>query len=235
MTRNRTSKFSKKQSEDGNTAKWLTTFNDLMTLLLTFFVLLFTMSSLDFKKMKTFQSSLQSALGILEPGNMTEVEIRQVPVNSLIEHDIYEEMIENLRKDLENESGVEVCETDAGMMIRFKETILFECGEAELDVGAFEMLNIVAKALKKMDCPITIEGHTDDIPINTQRFPSNWELSTARAVSVVKHLAEVGGIPPRRLSAVGYGESKPLYDNDNPEHQSKNRRVEILLETGDKK
>jgi chemotaxis protein MotB len=80
-----------------------------------------------------------------------------------------------------------------------------------------------------MPYPIRVEGHTDNVPIYTKRFPSNWELSTVRAVNVLKYFADAGGIDPRRLSAVGYGESKPLVANISPQSRAKNRRVEIVL------
>ena len=96
------------------------------------------------------------------------------------------------------------------------------------------MLNQIAKAIKKVSKPVRVEGHTDNVPIQTRRFPSNWELSVARAVNVVKYFAEVSNIDPHRLSAVGYGESRPIIANDTASNRVQNRRVEILLITEDK-
>jgi chemotaxis protein MotB len=92
-------------------------------------------------------------------------------------------------------------------------------------------LDKIAQALTNVPFSLRVEGHTDNVPIQTKRFPSNWELSIARAVNVVKYFAQVSNIDPQRLSAVGYGESRPVVENDTPSNRAKNRRVEILLLT----
>jgi len=223
-------KNKKEEIQQEEEAKWLTTFNDLMTLLLTFFVLLFSMSSLDFKKMKTFQNSLQSALGILEAGKMTQVEIRPFEVESLAEEMLAEKKnIDELKDELASESSIEVAATQEGAIITFKDTLLFDSGKASINSAALPFLDKVGAMIKKTKYYVRVEGHTDDTPINTKRFPSNWELSTARAVNVVKHFVESGKVVPQRMSAAGYGESKPLFSNDTRDHKARNRRVEITL------
>ncbi len=92
-------------------------------------------------------------------------------------------------------------------------------------------MDTIAQAIKKVSYSVRVEGHTDNVPIQTPRFPSNWELSVGRAVNVVKYFAEVSDMNPQRLSAVGYGESRPVVPNDTPLNRAKNRRVEILLIT----
>jgi len=225
-----------KENENQREAKWLTTFNDLMTLLLTFFVLIFTMSSIDFKEMKQFKDSLQCALGVLESGDMTEVEIRQFVTDHSIGERFEEEgEVDDCLQALNFEPGIEVIFTQEGVIITFKDTILFKSGRADINPRAFPVLDKVATVIRKVSNPIRIEGHTDNIPIHSNKFPSNWELSTARAVNVLRHFVDVGKINPRRLSAAGYGESKPLFPNDTPEHRARNRRVEIFLMMEEKK
>lgn len=228
----------KKQEEEKEAeAKWLCTFNDLMTLLLTFFVLLFSMSSLDFSSMKAFQTSLQSALGVLEAGDMTAVAIIQAKLDSSEEYEfaieeIVEEESEEISQSLEgfdSEPGIRVAYTNKGVVLTLEDTVLFDSGSAHINPEAFPLLQKIAGWIGKVPLPIRIEGHTDNMPIRTRQYPSNWELSTARAVNVVKHFVRVGEIPPQRLSAVGYGESRPHYPNDTPEDRIRNRRVEIIL------
>jgi chemotaxis protein MotB len=144
-----------------------------------------------------------------------------------------------LMKDVVDSVGddvdIRVTYTRQGPRLSFDDGILFEFGGAELNPAGFFFLNRIADVIQKLPYPVRVEGHTDNMPIHTRRFPSNWELSTVRAVNVVKYFVEAGNVDPRRLSAVGYGDSKPLVSNDSPEHRAKNRRVEIvLLKEGEK-
>ena len=132
-------------------------------------------------------------------------------------------------KRLESEIGIKSKLTQKGAYITFDDQLLFDLSKAEINPRGVKLLDAVADVLKDMPCSIRVEGHTDNIPIHTRRFPSNWDLSIARAVNVVKYLINIDGIRPSRLSAVGYGESRPLTTNDTPQNRSKNRRVEIVL------
>lgn len=233
------------ENEGSNSAGWLTTFNDLVTLLMVFFVLLFTMSTIDTKKMGDFQYALQSGLGILKEGKMVSISVKETQPISDMSHigtqaEAYEkeknshpegEQLDQLQEFLEADLGIEVTPTRQGMRLSFEDQILFSFGKAIINTQGFSFLDKIAKAIKKVPYPVRVEGHTDNIPIQTQRFPSNWELSVARAVNVVKYFAEISSINPRRLSAVGYGESMPVVSNDTPSNRAKNRRVEILLIT----
>lgn len=220
-------------SEDQGGARWLTTFNDLMTLLLVFFVLLFAMSNIDVKKIKNFQYSLQSGLGVLREGEKVQIAvIERVPIEN-IEYKA-QKITEDSIRALDTEPGVGIAFTDKGILITLEESFLFRSGIADIDPGGLPLLDKIADVIRKTSNPIRVEGHTDNNKINTDRFPSNWELSIARAVNVVKYLVEAGKIPPHRLSAVGYGESRPIFPNDTPQHRAGNRRVEILLASKNK-
>ncbi|MGD9172698.1 MAG: flagellar motor protein MotB [Desulfobacterales bacterium] len=235
----------KSGDEGSNSTGWLTTFNDLVTLLMVFFVLLFTMSSVDAKKMKDFQYALQSGLGILEAGRRVNISIKTTQsVEDMSHINTQPEGIttsKNYRmtgllndatfKSLEADFNIQVTRTEQGIRLSFADQFLFDFGKADISHAGHTLLNHVAGAIQKVPGAVRVEGHTDNIPIKTTRFPSNWELSVARAVNVVKYFVEVGKIAPRRLSAVGYGESRPLVDNDTAANRMKNRRVEILLLT----
>jgi chemotaxis protein MotB len=230
-------------TEQQNTSSWLTTFNDLVTLLMVFFVLLFTMGSINVKKMSDFQYALQSGLGILKEGQRAGISVKDDKLHPDMSHvqtqaeggtmhqpeQSIDSTIENALESLGSDIGIRVTYTEKGARISFEDCILFDFGRAEINPAGFSFLDKLARGIYKLPYSIRVEGHTDNVPIHTRRFPSNWELSIARAVNVVKYFAETCKIDPRRLSAVGYGESKPVVANDSAEHRAKNRRVEIVL------
>jgi chemotaxis protein MotB len=215
------------QNDGDSKAKWLTTFNDLMTLLMVFFVLLFSLGKTDTKQLRSFQNALQSGLGIMREGEKTKIAVidprRDFGTASETE-------IEESFAELNDEPGVGVVSTKEGAVITLANTILFRSGISKITPGAVPILDKIAAIIKQTSMLVRVEGHTDNDPIHTERFPSNWELSSARAVSVVKYFAGLGGVSPERFSAVGYGDSRPLFPNDSVEHKAKNRRVEIVLE-----
>ena len=225
---------------------WLTTFNDLVTLLMVFFVLLFTMSTIDTRKMQDFQYALQSGLGILETGSKVAISVKRTqPVDDMshimtqAEGEQYKpgsnqpggKLADQVRQLAEADLNIQVTHTHQGTRLSFEDQVLFDFGRATINRTGFAFLIKIADVLDKLPYAVRVEGHTDNVPIRTRRFPSNWELSVARAVSVVKYFAEVSNIDPRRLSAVGYGESRPVAENDTLANRAKNRRVEILLLT----
>jgi chemotaxis protein MotB len=232
--------------EGAKKANWLTTFNDLVTLLMVFFVLLFTMSTIDTKKMQDFQYALQSGLGILETGKKVAISVKRTqPVDDMSHimtqaegelskkgnSQVSGNLVEQIRRMMDADLNIEVTHTQQGTRISFEDQVLFDFGKATINPAGFAFLDTIANALDKIPYAVRVEGHTDNVPIQTRRFPSNWELSVARAVNVVKYFAEVSRINPQRLSAVGYGESRPMAANDTIANRAKNRRVEILLLT----
>jgi chemotaxis protein MotB len=118
---------------------------------------------------------------------------------------------------------------EGGISIILKEKLFFKTGMSEIEEKNYPALKNLSSILQKTDCQIRVEGHTDDIPIENKRFSSNWELSVARAVNVVKYLISKGNISPARLSASGYGDSRPLYPNVSDHNRELNRRVGIIL------
>jgi chemotaxis protein MotB len=223
---------------------WLITFNDLITLLMVFFVLLFAMGNINTKKSEKLVSSLQGALGVLREGKKVGVEVvrphqpsepaRQEESGDGPDKDSqFSEVSRNAMDDLANDPEITVVQTPKELFITLSDAILFQSGVCELRPEGYPVLNKIIQVLQRNQLAVRVEGHTDNVAIRSSRFPSNWELSIARAVHVVKYFADAGEIDPRRLSAVGYGESKPLYPNDSSQNREKNRRVEIILEMMD--
>jgi chemotaxis protein MotB len=131
----------------------------------------------------------------------------------------------------EDDLGIQVMHSDDGTRLVFEDQVLFDFGKDAINPEGFPLLDKIAQALIDVPYRLRVEGHTDNVPIQTKRFPSNWELSAARAVNVVKYFVRVSKLDPQRLSAVGYGDSRPVAPNDTSFNRAKNRRVEILLLT----
>jgi chemotaxis protein MotB len=223
------------ESEDGpKKASWLTTFNDLVTLLMVFFVLMFTMSTIDTKKMGSFQYALQSGLGVLKMGNRSPVSVKKSqPIDDMshimtqAEGERIDEkgtadrkLARAVRILSEDDLGIQVMHSDDGTRLVFEDKVLFDFGKDAINPEGFPLLDKIAQALKDVPYRLRVEGHTDNVPIQTRRFPSHWE-----------YFVKISKLDPQRLSAVGYGDSRPVVPNDTPFNRAKNRRVEILLLT----
>lgn len=212
--------------------EWMVTFSDMTTLLLTFFVLLLSMASLDQRKIKEALGSLQGALGVLESGQKSEMGKEEIlsRLDFVTKTKQSEsKMLSGIRNYIEQanlSSTVSVVKTEKGISVRIMDSVLFESGSATLLDAAKPVLDKLSGVIKDSPYNIMVEGHTDDIPISTAQFPSNWELSTARAISVAKYMISVG-VKPDILSVAGYAQYHPVVPNITPENRAKNRRVEI--------
>ena len=216
--------------------KWMTTFSDLMSLLLTFFILLLSFSSVQEDDFKKAMGALQGALGVLagDPiltspiklnvpilkGEITEARPTLKDAKAEIEKEIEEES---------QESNVEVLQSQEGITIRISDRALFASGDSDLKTEFLPLLNRIGGVLARLPNQVEIEGHTDDRPIRNEQFKDNFWLSSARALNVLDVFVNEVGIVPERLSAVGYGEFRPLVDNDSQENRATNRRVEIKI------
>lgn len=229
------SKFFKEDEDDmfASSSSWQTTYSDLVTLLLCFFVLLYSFSSLDAMKFRQVVSALQQSLGILDGGKTIVDDTMGIGGQQL---DMDWQQLETVRLELQRfiddrnlKDVVSLEKEDRGLKLSFQGKVLFDLGRADLRPEAMGALNEVAEMIKTWPNHVRVEGHTDDLPIENQRFPSNWELSVARAVRVLRFLVEEQGIDPKRVSAVGYGEYRPILDNDSMENRAKNRRVDLVI------
>ena len=225
----------KEEEHKAGSPEWMATYGDMMTLLLCFFVLLFSFATLDVQKFKAIAVSMNGSLGVLDSGMTLSMEplINSFPADSPTEEveefqKLYEEMSEYIKEN-NLEASITLRLDERGLLVRFMDDVLFDSGKADLTPRAREIINKVAEIIRKNDKNVRIEGHTDNVPINTFRFPSNWELSTTRAVNVVKYLIEENGIEAKRLSASGYSDQHPVDDNSNPVGRQKNRRVDMVI------
>lgn len=211
---------------------WMVTYGDMMSLLLTFFVLLLSFSSIQESKFKEAIGSLQMALGVLSGPRMVMPSTQPPLPRSRVSNQIKVQM-KKVKSYLEMAGvggSVEVNPTKEGYVIRFSSPLLFDTGSAELRDEAKGLLAEITSIVGAFRNTLRIEGHTDNVPIHNSRYPSNWELSTARALTVLKFM-NAQGVDPARLSAAGYGEFRPIAPNDTPEHRMLNRRVELYVNT----
>ena len=221
---------------------YMLTFGDMMSLLLTFFVMLLTMASFEPIKFAMTVQSLQGAFGVLKSFPTVAI-MPYVRIPKFGDADRRRkqsqadarEFKEKMKKE-SMEDAVKVKVTETGIAIKLAEPATFSSGSDEINPKAVKPLIEAAKILDKYpDAKVRVEGHTDDVPIRSQRFPSNWELSAARALSIVKLLAKYSKIDPGRLSAVGYGKHRPVVPNTTAENRQRNRRIEIYIDYTKKK
>jgi chemotaxis protein MotB len=193
---------------------WIFTYGDLVTLLLVFFIMLFSFCKTDTSKLKSVAESFKPT----PPGSPFFFEGRESVLQSLA------------RQIQTSELGQEVFVTvdRRGVVVSFKDTALFPAGSADLTDAAHKTLRTFTAYLFGLPNDIIIEGHTDDTPISTSRFPSNWELSAARAAAVARYF-QSQGVKGQRMEVIGYGEYRPRFRNDTPAKRALNRRIDVVL------
>jgi len=266
----------KKQPEEHeNHERWLVSYADFITLLFAFFVVMYSMSSVNEGKYRVLSDSMSAAfrptsrsLNPIQIGELVRAMPDQFPViietprrpqiiplipgirpELVIVEEVTEDSIEGLSNvdgedsgqlqslgneladildTLIEEQDIEVRENDLWLEVEISSNILFPSGSADLSLEAMDILTTIGNLLSGYPNPITVEGFTDNQPIRNSIFPSNWELSSARAASVVR-LFDSAGVNPGRMSSVGYGEFRPKTDNDSEDGRARNRRVVIII------
>ena len=210
---------------------WMTTFSDMVTLLLTFFVLIVSMSTVEIRKFTEALSYFQGQTSILindaavPPASRPTVNRFQ----SREQAERYAELLDFLHEEGLSDK-VQLNLTDRGLHVTITDSVMFESGSADLIDKSRVVLRRIRAVLGTAVESVVVEGHTDDRPIHTAMFPSNWELSSGRAASVVRFLLEEEDhLPPSRYLAVGYGEHRPVESNATAAGRARNRRVEILF------
>jgi chemotaxis protein MotB len=231
----------KKHEEHENHERWLVSYADFITLLFAFFVVMYSISSVNEGKFRTVSDSIKAALNpIVSPANVavpfTIGQNKAVTVNPTIDT-VKEPAVRRLReimRSLKNETQLDIIQmkelANGDIVLTLPDTVLFRTGEAVLRPEARPFIQAISEVLIELDRHVRVEGHTDNVPISTVQFPSNWELSATRAVTVVRTLSEQYGLQADHLTAVGHADSRPLVDNLTPEHRAKNRRVEIVVQ-----
>lgn len=241
---------------------WMTTYGDLITLLLVFFVFLFSFSTIDAEKWQALLASLQGNVGVME-GGKTVSELPKVD-DAALQDQINEVVRQRTRRLQQSEQAneqvseaeevdefvrlyhlieqyleqnnihaeIEISPAHTEILVRFQEYVLFDTGKAEIKPRSAEILDTIANILlAHIDVidRIRVEGHTDNRPISTLLYPTNWELSADRAIKVVRFFQERHEIPGNRLAGKGFGEYQPIADNETEEGKAKNRRVDIQI------
>lgn len=214
--------------------RWLVSYADFITLLFAFFTMMYAVSTVDAERLRTMTNGLKLvfsesppplpfAENVLRRGRDAE---RTAPPPS----------IERIRERLSGSLGARVAQERIeltmerrGLVVSIREDSSFATGSADLSVAARDVFHEIALTLADVDNPLRIEGHTDDMPIKTSRFVSNWDLSARRATTVVEFLANQGGISPLRLSAAGYAHFRPRVPNDTEANRARNRRVDLVI------
>ncbi len=233
MSRKRNSTTS--QDNDGvDSSAWEVVYTGFVLILLCFFIMLCAFSSMQQAKVTRFVKSFSRAVCILPGGLKLESGEDKLPRSPDIVDKESElaHILEDLRKLTGNfglEENVNLFFSEKGLVMRLSDTFMFDLGGAEILPEAIPLLKKLAFIISKTSYPVRVEGHTDNLPIHTEKFPSNWELSTARAVNVLRYFTEKGKAPMQRLSAAGFGEFQPIFANDSPEDRAGNRRVEIVF------
>jgi chemotaxis protein MotB len=248
----------RKRQDHVSHERWLVSYADFITLLFAFFVVLYASSQVDNKKVAEVSAAIQGAfqeLGVFTgsapgpvlrqesapPAHPDEQDLPQLErlANSIHNGGLgggYGPDVNRLRRDLEAALGEEIKKheiqmrvTPEGLVVSLSEVGFFESGAANLLPGGQETLTRVAGVLNEKGFQVRVEGHTDNKPIHTSQFKSNWELSTARATEVVSLLIEKHGFNPGQISAAGYSEYHPIASNDTEEGRKANRRVDLII------
>lgn len=247
------------KNQDKGAPRWMVTFSDLVTLILVFFILLFSMSQIDLEKFQAVVDSFNQRQILDFPNAVPSEDLtektgesestdkkdsstkneREEAANDQKMEDLGENELDGLGKLLKEiqlyleknglDDVVVANRNERGVVLVLQEQVLFETGEAQILESAHPFLDKVGSLLVAIPNLVKVEGHTDNRPIHTNRFPSNWELSTSRASSVIRYLITSNQINANRFIAVGYGDTRPIVPNDSRENWQKNRRVEIVI------
>lgn len=237
--------MAKKKQKKENSERWLLTYSDLITLLMIFFVIMYSMSNVDSQKYDSLayslNTSLAPSLSIVAGGSNT---VGSGINSSNGNNDFFsnsssdqepspaQEIENKLKTYLESHnltSQVNLHIEPQGLILSLNETVFFESGKAEVQPNYKQNLLEICEILNTFDNNVAIEGYTDNVPINNNHFKSNWELAALRAINVVHLFTDEGHIDPHKLSATSYGEYRPITSNDTAEGRSKNRRIDIVL------
>lgn len=236
-----------KHPEHVNHERWLVSYADFITLLFATFTALYALSKSDADKAKAVADSMREAFGTGTPQMLT----MEAPTNTGIPSKNHrpaqgkskekkkkagKEEFEQMKDEIEDYlmtkgalNKVQIDVQERGLRVSMKEGGFFESGKADVKKEAYAILSELASKLVKYNNQLRVEGHTDNVPMRSRTFPSNWELSSARATNVTRVLSEKFGVPADKMSAVGYGEHRPVFPNDTEAGRSRNRRVDLVV------
>lgn len=250
----------KEPEKHPNHERWLVSYADFITLLFAVFVVLYAMGQSDKAKVEAVMQSIQQSFGMTKPGTAPKINVidsKTLLVVPSLKPDISiappararngqakmqaeEKDFRQIKSSIEaylvkqgaqNKVTLEI--TRRGLIVSLKEAGFFDSGKAVIKQEAYELINTIAEAMTQYNNPLRVEGHTDNVPISSAQFPSNWELSTARATNGLKYLIKNFDVDPDKISATGYAEFRPMTNNATPEGRAKNRRVDLVMLSSD--
>lgn len=234
------------QEEHVNTERWLISYADFITLMFAVFTVLYAISNVDSDKAALASKSVNEAMGLLGVDRNGDEALLQLPIESPIvdarvvasgrspvDQRLDDMMLlselASMIQDHELQKELQAEMTPRGLVITLNEAGFFDSGSAKLKESAYANFAQLAQLLLRYQPELAVEGHTDNRPTRGGRFHSNWELSTARAVTVVEHLVQDFGYRADRLGATGFGEHRPVAQGDTDEARARNRRVEMVV------
>ena len=194
--------------------RWVVSYADLVTMLLALFMVLFAIS----QNVTKYQAKIINENDLKIPENVAMANVEQL-----------EELKTLFDENISQSDNIKFLKEGRGLVIRLNNRLLFDEGSAIIKKDALATVDEIIDTISKIDNNVIVEGHTDSTPINNAQFPSNWELSTARATNIIAYMLKSGKIKPKRLSAVGYGEYMPIADNTSNDGRLLNRRVDIII------
>lgn len=230
--------------DEENTDRWLVSYADFITLLFAFFVVMYSISSVNLGKYRVLSNSMTTAFNkassqVGQPGSQLGISVQRAPISIGLEGQAglkamteTAAQIEKNMKEWIKKGQIAVRGNEKWLEVEISNSVLFTSGSAQLSRQASEILTSLAGAFKESNNPLYVSGYTDDLPINTVRYPSNWELSAARASSVVRLFAQAG-INPARMGAIGFAEFRPSIENTSEQNRQRNRRVVIRVLAGE--
>ncbi|MCK9328295.1 MAG: flagellar motor protein MotB [Candidatus Cloacimonetes bacterium] len=213
---------------------YMNTYGDMMTLLVTFFVLLISYSTIEQKKFTMAMTSLRGALGMMTSSQGVSLPVSKMPMFQIGKgkiDQIIESIVKQIREQLQKtgmQDQIKMTQSKDQIHFNISAPLLFESAQANVKPTADSLLVLISEILNTVPFEIRVEGHTDNLPIKTVEFPSNWELSFARGIALTRKLIDFG-VSPERFQVIGYGEYRPIADNANEKGRTLNRRVEIFV------
>ena len=246
----------KREEEHDNHERWLVSYADFITLLFAFFVVMYALSTVNEGKYRILSDSMVAAfrnihvntpapVAVVLPPPLPALQRPAVQLQSRPAETGKQDVVRQKQRDamrsvakdilevmapLIEQGKVRVIETSRGVTIEINDSVLFAPGQAQLQPTVSRALRAIGEVLAPTDFPVTIEGHTDNVPIRTSQFPSNWELSAVRATTVLRLFADAG-VGGDRLTAIGYADTRPVESNLLADGRARNRRVSILIDS----
>lgn len=231
----------KQEVEHDNSERWLLTYSDLITLLMIFFVIMYAMSNVDAQKYQVLSESLVGTLNPVVsaesggvPGNITAEDLADILADGLTGNAdpaliVAAQEIQTLIDEKGLQDKVSVSIQERGVVVSLMNTVLFDPGSTQVKEDSRPTLIAIGEIANGLQNYIRIEGNTDDIPQNSEKYPSNWELSLMRAAEVLQIMITESGVSPAHISAIGYGEHRPTVPNTSAENRARNRKVDIVI------